>query len=182
MWPWGHAAVGYLLYAAYTRVRYDRPPDGPAIILLLFGTQLPDLIDKPLAWTLPILPTGRSLGHSLLFLVPLVLVVAAVTRDWDGKWDIPLAIGAFSHIAGDIFPALIRGEFASITFLVWPLLPLPPYPEQDRSIIGHFLSLDLTSMVAFEFILGFVVVILWWRQGRPGLQTMRDGVVSAWSR
>lgn len=180
MWPWGHAAVGYLLYAAYTRVRYDRPPDGPAMVLLLVGTQLPDLIDKPLAWTLPVLPSGRSLGHSLLFLVPLMLVVAVATRD--RKWGIPLAIGALSHIVGDIFPALIRGEFASITFLVWPLLPLPPYPEQNRSILGHFLSLDLTSMVAFEFILALFVVIVWWRQGRPGLQTMRDGVSDTWGR
>lgn len=182
MWPWGHAALGYLLYAAYTRVRYDRPPDGPAMVLLLFGTQLPDLLDKPLAWTLPVLPSGRSLGHSLLFLVPLVLIAAVVTRDRDGEWATALAIGALSHTIVDVLPALIRGEFAHTTSLVWPLLPLPPDPEQDRTILGYFLSLEPTPMVAFELVLALGVVVVWWRQGRPGLRTMRDRVVDTWDR
>lgn len=58
MWPWGHAAIGYLLFSMDTRLRYGRRPGGPATILLFFGTQFPDLVDKPLAWTLPLLPSG----------------------------------------------------------------------------------------------------------------------------
>lgn len=182
MWPWGHAAVGYLLYVAYTRLRYDRPPDGPAMVLLLVGTQLPDLIDKPLAWTLPVLPSGRSLGHSLLFLIPLVLVATVAVRNRDGEWATALGIGALSHVVADVLPALIRGELAYTTSLVWPLLPPPPYDEQGRTILGHFLSLEPTPMVAFELALALGVVVVWWRQGRPGLWTMRNGVVEMWDR
>lgn len=176
MWPWGHAAVGYLLYVAYTRLRYDRPPNGLAVVLLLFGTQLPDLIDKPLAWTLPILPSGRSLGHSLLFLAPLVLLVTVAVRDRNSEWATAFAIGALSHTIVDVLPALIRGDLAYTTSLVWPLLPPPPYDEQGRTIIGHFLSLEPSPMVTFELVLALVGVVVWWRQGRPGLRAVRAGV------
>ncbi|WP_122089201.1 metal-dependent hydrolase [Halalkalicoccus subterraneus] len=178
MWPWGHAATGYLLYAAYTRLRYDRPPDGPATLLLLFGTQLPDLIDKPLAWTLLVLPSGRSLGHSLLLLVPLVLIAAVVVRNRDTEWAIALAVGALSHAIVDVLPAALRGEFAYTTSLVWPLLPPPPYDEQGRTIIGQFLSLEPTPMLTFELVLALVAVAVWWRQGRPGIDTIRAVVVA----
>lgn len=176
MWPWGHAALGYLLYAAYTRLRYDRPPDGSPTLLLLLGTQLPDLIDKPLAWTLAVLPSGRSLGHSLLVLVPLVLVVVVAVRDRGPEWAGALAIGVLSHAVVDVLPALVRGELAYTTSLVWPLLPPPPYNERDRTILGHFLSLEPTPMVTFELVLALVALAVWWRQGRPGIDTIRDVV------
>lgn len=34
MWPWGHLAVGYLVYSAYTRVRYGLPPSVLPVVLL----------------------------------------------------------------------------------------------------------------------------------------------------
>ncbi|WP_336361953.1 metal-dependent hydrolase [Halalkalicoccus salilacus] len=179
MWPWGHAALGYLLYAAYTQRRYDRSPDGPATLLLLLGTQLPDLIDKPLAWTLPVLPSGRSLGHSLLLLVPLsMLVYALVVRYRNATWGDAFVIGALSHTVVDVLPALVRGEFAYTTSLVWPLLPPPPYDEQGRTILGQFLSLEPTPMMLFELVLALVAVIVWCRQGQPGIDTIRAIVVN----
>lgn len=158
MWPWGHAALGYLLYAASTRYRYNRPPDRPATLLLLFSTQLPDLIDKPLAWTLPVLPSGRSLDHSLLLLIPLSVLVSALTvRYQAGDWDSAFAIGVLSHTLIDVLPPVVRGEFAYTTSLVWPLLPPPPYDERGRTILDHFLSLELTPVMAFELVLTLVV-------------------------
>lgn len=178
MWPWGHAATGYLLYAAYTHVRYDRPPDGPPTVLLLFGTQLPDLIDKPLAWTLPVLPSGRSLGHSLLLLVPLsLLVYALAVRYQNADWGSAFVIGVLSHAVVDVLPPAIRGKFAYTTSLVWPLLPAPPYNEQDRTIVGHVLSIEPTPLLTFETILTAVGFAVWWRQGRPGIATIRDVLI-----
>ena len=37
------------------------------MLALAIGTQLPDLIDKPLTYQFAVLPSGRSLGHSLFF-------------------------------------------------------------------------------------------------------------------
>lgn len=146
-------------------------------MLLLLGTQLPDLIDKPLAWTLPVLPSGRSLGHSLLLLVPLVLIVAVVVRNRDTEWAIALAVGALSHTIVDVLPAMIRGEPVYTTSLVWPLLPPPPYDEQGRTILGQFLSLEPAPMVVFGLVLALVALVVWWHQGRPGIDTIRAAVV-----
>jgi hypothetical protein len=77
MWPWGHLALGYLLYSPFARARFGRPPTDRATLLLAFGTQLPDLVDKPLAWRLDVLPAGRTLGHSLLSVVAVSALVYA---------------------------------------------------------------------------------------------------------
>lgn len=174
MWPWGHAVVGYLLYTAYTRRRYDRPPDDVPTVLLLVGTQFPDLIDKPLAWSLGLLPSGRTLGHSLLVLVSLsLLVYTLAARYRDPEWGSAFAIGALSHAVVDVLPAAIRGEYAYTTSLLWPLLSAPPHDEYDRSVLGYFLTIEPTPLVAFELMLVILFVIIWWRDGRPGINTIQ---------
>ena len=65
MWPWGHLAVGYLVYSGLSRWRFGRLPGSVATLAVALGTQLPDLVDKPLAWTVNVLASGRSLAHSL---------------------------------------------------------------------------------------------------------------------
>ena len=73
--PLGHAAFGYVLYSLYTRLHLNHPPQGLAALALAFGTQFPDLIDKPLTWTFAVLPYGRSFAHSLFTLVPLLAIL-----------------------------------------------------------------------------------------------------------
>ena len=63
MWPWDHLAFGYVWYTLASRGWDGRPPSNAAAIALAVGTQFPDLVDKPLAWWLDVLPAGRSLGH-----------------------------------------------------------------------------------------------------------------------
>ena len=76
MWPWEHAAVAYLCWAALDR-RAARS-EGAAVVAVLVGSQFPDLIDKPLSWVFQVLPTGQSLAHSLLFALPLIGLVVAL--------------------------------------------------------------------------------------------------------
>lgn len=174
MWPWGHAVVGYLLYTAYTRYRYDRPPAEVPTILLLGGTQFPDLIDKPLAWSLTVLPSGRTLGHSLLILVPLsILVYLLAIQHRKPDWGGAFVIGALSHAIVDVLPAAIRGEYAYTTSLLWPLLPAPPYDEHNRTIVGHFLTIEPSFLVMFEVVLVLVVLAIWWHDDQPGAATFQ---------
>lgn len=49
MMPWGHFAVAFLPYLAYRLLRHRDLPPRRNVLFLLFATQLPDLIDKPLA-------------------------------------------------------------------------------------------------------------------------------------
>lgn len=175
MWPWGHAAVGYLLYTAYTRLQYGRPPDDASAALLLLGTQFPDLIDKPLAWTVTLLPSGRSLGHSLLVLIPLSILVYMLAAQYrHTEWASAFAIGALSHAVIDVLPSALRGEYAYTTSLLWPLLPAPPFNELDRTILGQFFLIEPTPALAFETILVIVILAIWWRDGRPGLIRSND--------
>lgn len=174
MWPWGHAAVGYLLYTVLTRYRDDRPPGSYPVLWVLFGTQFPDLIDKPLVWYAGVLPTGRSLAHSLVVLVPLCLVLYVVLGRRDrAKEAVAFAIGAFSHVIVDVLPSLVGGEYAYAAFLVWPLLPLVESPEPG-SFVEHLLGIEPTLYFLFQIGLVAIAGMVWWRDGRPGLELLRE--------
>ena len=48
MWPWEHLTIGYLAYSLLSRLAWRRPPTVGTAITVAFGTQFPDLVDKPL--------------------------------------------------------------------------------------------------------------------------------------
>jgi len=170
MWPWGHLAVGYLLYSLAVRLRERRPPTGPAAIAVAFGTQFPDLVDKPLAWTFGVLPNGRSLAHSLLVATLVVAVVAVVFRRWNrGRVATAFAVGYLSHLFGDALSPLASGDVSALAFLAWPLAPPIEYAT-EQSFAAHLGELALDAVVSVEFALGVAVFGLWVVDGAPGLR------------
>lgn len=178
MLPWGHAAVGYLCYTLYSRLRRRGPPTRAAVVALAIGTQIPDLIDKPMAWTFGVLPSGRSFGHSLLTLAVVAAVLYAVYR----KRDELLNVGAFlagwlSHIVSDANP-LLFGEPTCVRYTVWPVLGICPYPEGGRSIIGHLLAIELTDGLWFGMGLTAVAIVVWLYDGAPGLRYLHRKVTN----
>ncbi len=161
MLPWGHAAVGYLVYTA-VRLGRDRtvPTDWGPIAALAVGTQFPDLIDKPLAWEVALLPTGRSLGHTLLVLVP------AVAALWAFLPSRRRLVGAFSvgwvtHLLADARHPLMAGTLEGAGYLFWPLTALPPYDPSGRSILAFFLELRFTPEVRFQLGLTALAAAVW---------------------
>ena len=174
MWPWGHLAVGYLLYSLAVRLRDHRPPTGPAAIAVAFGTQFPDLVDKPLAWSFGVLPNGRSLAHSLLVATVVIIVVGAVLRRWNrGRVAAAFSVGYFSHLFGDALSPLLSGDVYALAFLAWPLAPPIEYAT-EQSFAAHLGELALDALVSVEFALGIAVFGLWLVDGAPGL-----GIVAA---
>lgn len=174
MWPWGHAAVGYLLYTTLTRTRDGRPPRDLPTLWLLFGTQFPDLVDKPLAWWFGVLPTGRSLAHSLVVLVPLSLAVYLYFARRDRPaYGVAFAVGSISHAVIDALPALLAGEPERARFLLWPILSIVPY-DSSSSILAHFAAIEPTPSLLIEFGIGLFVVVVWWYDGMPGLHSVRS--------
>lgn len=174
MWPWGHLAVGYLLYTALVHLRYRRPPDGYATVALAFGTQFPDLVDKPLAWSLGVIPNGRSLAHSLLTaLVVIALLELFARRRGYGSIATAFAVGYLAHLFGDAFYPALSGDLYSLGFLAYPIVPPIEY-DTTQSFAAHLGKLSLDSLVTFEFGLGLAVLALWVLDGAPGL-----GLVSA---
>lgn len=189
MWPWGHLAVGYLCYVAYTRVTERADHTIVPIFAVGFGTQLPDLVDKPLAWTFEILPSGRSLAHSLLAATVVIAFVAwiAQRRDRPGAGT-AFAIGYLSHLVTDLGPetvfGLLLGDLSQLewtTYLFWPILAAPPY-SNDSSFAEHFLNFEFSAYVWVQFGLVALAAVVWVADGAPGVAETRSfvrGVISA---
>ncbi|WP_265110612.1 metal-dependent hydrolase [Halosolutus halophilus] len=171
MLPLGHLAVAYLCYSLATRLRALSPPTAVPVLLVLGGSLFPDLVDKPLAWSLGLLPSGRSLGHSLLFLVPLAIGLSLLARRYGrGEYGIAFAIGAITHSLLDITP-LLWDPTASVPFLFWPLIavPIPPVLAAAHPPLGLFYRL---SEVGFASL----AVVRWRWDGSPGLEPLRAAI------
>ena len=162
MLPLGHLAIAYLCYSVSTSLRTNSPPSHGSTLIILGSSQFPDLVDKPLAWYLGVLPSGRSLGHSVLVIIPLAIGLSLLTRRFDrGEYGIAFAIGAISHTLLDILSQLWAPATQS---LFWPLFstPISPVFAAYRSPLWalYFLS---------EIIFAAVAVVRWSRDGAPGL-------------
>ncbi|WP_254272353.1 metal-dependent hydrolase [Haloarcula marina] len=171
MWPWGHAAVGYLLYALLVRSN-GRTPAGSSVIALGLGTQFPDLVDKPLGWTLGLLPGGRSLAHSLLTLTVLAAVLWYVGHRYRRQdLTFPFLFGSVSHVLSDGLYAALEGNYGDLSYLLWPVLPVPE-ADVEQSFLAHFAELTLSSTVTFEIVLFVAATVIWVVDGAPGLWTL----------
>ncbi|MFC6825112.1 metal-dependent hydrolase [Halopelagius fulvigenes] len=167
MWPWGHAAVGYLLWSAFVNRADDRPPTGPEVAFVGLGTQFPDLVDKPLAWTFGILPSGRSLAHSLLTAALVISIVYLVTRRREEPVAVAFGIGYVSHSVADSFSPLLTGEYDKLTYLLWPVLPSPVY--ESESLASNVDGLALSGFVLVELLLVAFALVRWRFDGMPGI-------------
>lgn len=182
MWPWGHIAVAYLSYVGIVQLRGQQQRLLP-MVAVIFGSQLPDLVDKPLAWTFSILPAGRSLMHSM-FTSLLVVSVAYLASLHFQREDIAagLGIGIISHILIDPSPSVVIGllqggwgQLQWLNYLLWPLLSPPPYPT-DQSFLKVFLEFRLGSFEIFEFVLFAVAIIVWIRTGATGYKILQHRI------
>ncbi|ELY76568.1 membrane-bound metal-dependent hydrolase [Natrinema pellirubrum DSM 15624] len=140
------------------------------MVALAIGSQFPDLIDKPFAWTLGLLPGGRTLTHSVFVAALLLPIAYSLARrfGWP-EAGMAFAIGHASHLLSDIPPtAILDRDLSATTFLFWPILEPPQY-QTPGSILAGFLRY---SMGWYEWVqLGLVVVALiaWYYDGAPGL-------------
>ncbi|WP_029601989.1 metal-dependent hydrolase [Halococcus hamelinensis] len=168
MWPWGHLAFGYVLCSMYSRLVYRKPPDGIAVLAIVLGTQLPDLVDKPLAWTFHVLPSGRSLAHSVFAAVLASVVVWAYCRR-RGRSDLgaAFAIGYVSHLVADGYTYLFTGEYVYLSYLGWPLLPPPPFGDEG-TFLTHLQNITLSPGFALQLVMAVVVYVVWIEDGAPG--------------
>lgn len=178
MWPWGHAAVAYLFVTVFARFDRRRPTEREVLAVFL-ASQLPDVVDKPLAWTLGVLPNGRSLAHSLVIASLVILVVVAVARTRDRPAiGAAVGIGYLSHLVADALYPAVTGKYAELGFLGWPIVPPVEYPT-DKSFLTHITSFEVTWFTALQFVLVAVAVAIWLQHERPGLALLarRAGIV-----
>jgi hypothetical protein len=158
MWPWGHAAVAYLAYRVGRDVD-DGHAHGVPTIAAVVGSQVPDLVDKPLAWWVDVLPTGRTLAHSgIAWLLVTGVLLAIVARRWRSA-AFAFSLGYGTHLLTDALYPILNAEWGELAYLLWPILPSPEYPT-EQSFGAHFAQLQLISTTVFE--LGLFVGALGW--------------------
>ena len=77
MLPLGHIGVNYVLINIFKRTKTRRD-----LFLLVVGSLLPDIIDKPLGLILYHgFGNGRLYAHTLLFNVSMLLIILIFRRD-----------------------------------------------------------------------------------------------------
>lgn len=186
MWPWEHAAVGYLLYSLCRRGTARRPPSDATAAAVLFGTQLPDLVDKPLAWGLGVVPSGYAFAHSVFVAVPVVGIVLLISSV-RGRRDVGIAfgVGYLTHLPADaLYPALLGGEI-TWGILFWPVLSHGSYVQpgvftRTNELFADFVSLLLsgsgTPYLIGELTLVGITLIVWIADGMPVLRSLSKTV------
>lgn len=178
MWPWEHLAIGYLLYSGYVHFTGRGSPTTGPVLLVVLGTQFPDLVDKTLAWTFSIFPSGVSVAHSVFTAMGLSAAIVLLSRRLGSRQlGIGFAIGYLSHIPADmVYPILLGGRLNLGAFF-WPLMTAAGsdrggflanfgyYAVRFLAFLGTargslFLLLEIT-------LLGTTVVV-WILDGHPG--------------
>lgn len=173
MLPWGHAAFGYLLYSVYSRSQLNHPPIGLTVYALAIGTQFPDIIDKPLTWTIPLLPYGRSFAHSLFTLMVFLSVLWVVFSHSDQReLIVAFGVGYASHLIADGIGPALNGDYLGLGYLFWPLTSVRE--EGTRSFVSFFLNLEPTPLMTAGILLTILVLLLWVYDGMPGVKDMLE--------
>jgi hypothetical protein len=182
MWPWEHAAVGYVCYSTARRVLAGESPRGDPVLALAVGTQFPDLVDKTLSWGLEVFPTGYAVGHSMLVGVPAGLAaIALAERRGHRPGAVAFVFGHWSHIAADVVAPLRRGEDLGVDRALWPIVTNEPYATDlglrrgVRYLQEYVIELahaDVGTVVVLHLGLTLLSVALWLVDGAPGLRAL----------
>lgn len=183
MLPWGHFAVAYLLYSAYARRQFDRPPRTGPTLALVAGVFYADVVDKTFGWGLDVIPS-RSLGHSVVVAVPLLAVVYLVARHYDRVASATaFAVSHVSHLLTDVRPRLLLGYPIRNRYFLWPIVRDRQYTYHERIFeppwIVEVLVTPLTYrpvFLLFELVLFGLALRRWTLDGRPGLEFVRRRV------
>ena len=184
MWPWEHAAFGYLCYSPLLHIARHRGPDGRAAALLLVGAVVPDAVDKTLSWGLGVFPTGYAVGHSVFVAVP--LGAALLWARWSDA-TLAFVVGYWSHLVGDVLDPLRYGDAPAVTRTLYPVVVGEAYAEdlgvgRGAVYLTEFLrelpGTDLTSPAAVYLLLPAIAVLLWLADGAPGTALCRRFVTA----
>jgi hypothetical protein len=183
MWPWEHLAVGYLAYSALSRLAWGEPPSTRGALVVGTAAVAPDLVDKPLAWRFGVLPSGKSLGHSL-FTFGALTGAAAVLGARSGssqRGTVAVAVGHGSHLVGDVlYPLLVSGDLRA-SFLLWPVVPASGGADSVlphlRDLLGDFTAFLATpegaAYLVAEVALLAAAFAVWVADGTPVLSALR---------
>jgi inner membrane protein len=141
--------------------------------LLLVGSMLPDLIDKPLGHIFFVDffdNQGRLFAHSLLFLIIMVLIGLYLHHRWKQQWLLILSFGTAMHLLTDeiwlnphtiFWPVLgwsfEQGESGNFWLYIWDsFLEASPYVIATETIGIVFLVVFLIILLRRKKLWAFI--------------------------
>lgn len=181
MWPWEHAIVGYLAYSVFCHLYYRAAPGSSEALVVGFASVLPDVIDKPLAWSIGLFDTGYALGHSLFFSLPLVVGLGVLSRSGGHpRVGVAFAVGYLLHPVGDLVQLSASNGGVPYELMLWPLATFEP-GGYTRGFAGNFLYLfgryvadfvggDLSTYMWLQLGIMGLTILLWLYDGAPVLR------------
>ncbi len=130
------------------------------IRLLLLGSLLPDIIDKPIGqfFFLDIFSSGRIFCHTLLFLLVISLVGLYLYKRKQKTWLLPLSFGIFMHL-------ILDQMWLNPQTLLWPLYGFA-FPKANLShwLGDTFVTLLTEPSIYIPEIIGALVLgIFFWQ-------------------
>lgn len=184
MWPWEHVVVGYLALSATTHLWRRRSPAAVEAAIVVLASLLPDLIDKPLAWSLHVVSSGYGPAHSAFFVLPALVALCArwwlTGRPWRG---VAFATGHLLHISGDVFVQALDSAVDPAVFL-WPVVVYEPTGDRagfvTESIIrisdyqSRLFAGDVTVYMTVQLGLLAIAVVIWVYDGAPVVRQSLD--------
>lgn len=135
------------------------------IRLLLIGSLLPDIIDKPLGTFLfrDSLSNGRIYCHTLLFLILITLVGLFLYRYCSKTWFLVLSFGTFTHL-------LLDQMWLTPRTLLWPLYGFS-FEKIDLTYwmqVMFYALLTNPTVYIPEFVGAAIVICFVWLLARRG--------------
>lgn len=126
------------------------------IRILLVGSMLPDIIDKPVGqyFFRETFSNGRIFSHTLLFLIILTGIGFYLYKRHRQVWMLTLAAGTFFHLAMD-------GMWAAPATLFWPLLGLTFEKEELTNWLANILRALFSHAVVYIPELTGLAIWLW---------------------
>lgn len=159
MFPHGHFLIAFLPVCAYVILRDRQLPSPQLVGIVLFGSQFPDLIDKPLYHEAIVTPSGRVGIHSLPFAIPIaVAVLWYASRTDRPRAGIVFVFAYATHILGDVYRALLAPNRGVPSDLFWPFLapverPLVPFWAGPELLFVHLWTIVSIGILAITGVL-----------------------------
>lgn len=150
MLPLGHIGVNFIVISLFNRIDTRKK-----FLYLLFGSLLPDIIDKPLGFIIfGGFGNGRLIAHTLLFNVLLLLLILAISIKKDKRDLLIIPIASSLHLVEDEMWKLPKVLFYPFLGDI-PLKPIIPLEERLRRILLAYTN----PKVLISDILGSLIIL-----------------------
>lgn len=191
MWPWEHAALGYLGYSLGLRVLGEPPPSDRETLILVTAAILPDVIDKPFSWSLDLAASGHGPAHSVFLAVPIgIAILILAWHRGEKRLGVVAVLGHWSHLVGDVVIPLRVGDSPNIRRVLWPVIEPTPY-ETDYGLrrglvyftdfLGSLAGADPVDALVLYVLLPALTLALWVSDGAPGSRRLRALGETTWN-